>query len=344
MIHLQASLFKNLSSTEGLRDALQQAAKLEHATIPVYLYAYYSINPATNGEIRHLIKSVVYEEMLHLALVCNILNAIGGAPLIADRSFIPEYPGPIPGGINSDHPIRLDAFSLELVRNVFMEIEEPEKPLEFKDAALMAAFDPPKTIGLFYRRIQAELKKLKPEDFGGDSKRQVTGDAGLPNIIAVTDAQSAIDAVELIIEQGEGTEAYPIDLQKDKAHYYRFAEIYHGKQLVEIKDPPGLPPQERYIYKEPPVPFDPTGVYPVAANPKAGNYAKGTDVRTAIDDFNNAYTEMLKQLDKGFNGNPASVGIATGIMIGEMKPLALDLVKLQLPDGSHVGPTFEYTP
>ena len=28
-----------------------------------------------------------------MTLVCNILNAIGGHPVIADENFVPTYPG-----------------------------------------------------------------------------------------------------------------------------------------------------------------------------------------------------------------------------------------------------------
>jgi rubrerythrin len=75
MIRLKPQLFADLDGTvEGLRRALQHAIELEHATIPTYLYALYSIKPGTNPEIVWLIKSIVSEEMLHLSLDCNILN------------------------------------------------------------------------------------------------------------------------------------------------------------------------------------------------------------------------------------------------------------------------------
>jgi len=45
MIILIKEVFDALKnpSREGLQSALQQAIQLEHATIPPYLYAYYSI-------------------------------------------------------------------------------------------------------------------------------------------------------------------------------------------------------------------------------------------------------------------------------------------------------------
>jgi hypothetical protein len=75
MITLKAELFQDLNGTvKGLQSALQNAVELEHATIPPYLYALCSIRQNTNAEIACLIKSVVAEEMLHMAIDCNILN------------------------------------------------------------------------------------------------------------------------------------------------------------------------------------------------------------------------------------------------------------------------------
>ena len=65
-----------------LRDALQHALMLEHATIPAYLCALYSIEDGTNVEAAEIIRSVVMEEMLHMVLVANVLNAVGGEPSV----------------------------------------------------------------------------------------------------------------------------------------------------------------------------------------------------------------------------------------------------------------------
>src|SRR5262249_46804282 len=85
----------------ALQETLQSAIELEHATIPTYLYAVYSIRPGSNTEIQKLILSVVIEEMLHMSLACNILNAIDGSPCIDTPDFIPTYPGPLPGSVEA---------------------------------------------------------------------------------------------------------------------------------------------------------------------------------------------------------------------------------------------------
>ena len=51
MITLKAELFQDLNGTvKGLQSALQNAIELEHATIPPYLYALYSIRQNTNAK------------------------------------------------------------------------------------------------------------------------------------------------------------------------------------------------------------------------------------------------------------------------------------------------------
>src|SRR5437016_10860321 len=132
MIRLTSAVLACLDDTlPGLQCALQKAIELEHSTIPPYLYALYSVKPYQNAEIAGLIKSVVLEEMLHMSLDCNILNAIDGAPVIDRPDFIPSYPGPLPGQVESDLTVPLAPFSKQLVYDVFMVIEEPEDPLHF---------------------------------------------------------------------------------------------------------------------------------------------------------------------------------------------------------------------
>ena len=54
--------------------------ELEHATIPPYLTALYSIHPTPTPTPPHILRVVAVEEMLHLTLVANVLNAVGGSP------------------------------------------------------------------------------------------------------------------------------------------------------------------------------------------------------------------------------------------------------------------------
>ena len=89
-----------------VRQLLQTAIQVEHSTIPLYLSAQYSIvqnfgdsnsNSNSNNEwASQLIHSVVVEEMLHMTMAANALNAVGGAPSIDDPDFAPDYPVVMP--------------------------------------------------------------------------------------------------------------------------------------------------------------------------------------------------------------------------------------------------------
>jgi len=78
------------------------AIELEHATIPAYLASYYSIVPKANLEASAIVRSVVIQEMLHMCIAANLLNALGGLPSIDPPQFIPSYPGPLPMSIGGD--------------------------------------------------------------------------------------------------------------------------------------------------------------------------------------------------------------------------------------------------
>src|SRR5262245_65005956 len=79
------------------------------------------------------IREVVYEEMQHMALACNMLAAIGGTPRINRPPAVPEYPRPMPGGVKPHLVIGLAGLSKPLL-DVFMLIEEPDDPLTFEEA------------------------------------------------------------------------------------------------------------------------------------------------------------------------------------------------------------------
>src|SRR4051812_36523354 len=62
-----------------LRAALQTAIALEQSTLPLYLSAMWSLR-VQSYTAYNLIRTVVMEEMVHMAIACNLLAAIGGRP------------------------------------------------------------------------------------------------------------------------------------------------------------------------------------------------------------------------------------------------------------------------
>ncbi|MES2518052.1 MAG: ferritin-like protein, partial [Bacteroidota bacterium] len=227
------------SSLPELHFLLQKAIELEHSTIPPYLTAMYSLKPNMNKVQRAIIHSIVVEEMLHMSISANILNALGGHPKINTKHFVPDYPGNLPMGIGGTSlVVGLEMYSTDLVKNVFMEIEEPENPIIFP--TLMAKALPTfSTIGAFYQAIQQKIDEIAPEKLPGHEHKQVTSNFFSSEVLyPIIYKKNAIDAINIIIDQGEGTTDSPLGGEHEYAHYYRFEELYYGKRLVQNPDSP----------------------------------------------------------------------------------------------------------
>src|SRR5262245_18731904 len=112
-----------IDSLESLRQHLQTAIELEHSTLPPYLCALYSIVEGSNDEARATLQSVALEEMLHLTLAANVLNAIGGQPVLDYPRLLPGHPTTLP---HSDGSIvlSLQPFSKAAIEG-FMAVERP---------------------------------------------------------------------------------------------------------------------------------------------------------------------------------------------------------------------------
>jgi hypothetical protein len=340
MILLRSDVAAKFDGTlPGLRAALQQAIELEHATLPAYLYALYSLVPGKNVAIARLMLSVIMEEMLHMALACNILNAVGGHPLIDTPAFIPVYPGPLPGGVDANLQVPLSPFSLPLVEHVFMVIEEPEDPLHFPVLRMAPG---QLTIGQFYAQIKQTIVQLAAQGdiFTGDPRRQLTKGFSPSELIAVDDVATASAAIDTIVEQGEGTRTSPLDPQHEPAHYYRYAEILHGRALVPNPTPPPA-----FAYSGAAIPFDPQGVYPVVTNPSRATYGAGSAAAIQNATFNYTYTSLLRALHAVFNGRPQDLTAAIGLM-ESLKELAFTMMSATPagPAGLTAGPSFQYQP
>jgi hypothetical protein len=171
---------------ENLGEAIQQAIEIEIATIPVYLYTYYSLNRSPNQNaisgalVQELtakgmpladankvaldlsaqimvyankagatIMSVVMEEMLHMALSSNLKQALMGEPPTLNGRSPSVYPACLPGH-EPEFPINLAPFSLDQLMT-FLKIESPQ-PLPDTTRGLQAI--PYKTIGQFYDMIK----------------------------------------------------------------------------------------------------------------------------------------------------------------------------------------------
>jgi len=331
-------------SATDLYDLLQSAIKLEHATIPPYLAAAYSLKNGINNEIRNLIVNISEEEMLHMAIVCNVLNAIGGRPNLDSPEFIPTYPGPLPMSIGG-FDVGLEKFSKELVRDVFMKIESPENPIPFPEMPEMGAVATANfsTIGAFYNAIIKKIKELGDGIFTGDVNRQVVGKetAGFPpdQLFKITNVATAVPALEKIVREGEGTTSIPFDDENEPAHFYRFKEISLGRHLVKDDTAPN-----GFSYSGNKIEFEKTEIFDFPANSKAADYAEGSEARRKVDAFNLLYSDILRLLQKSFNGEPGQIGAAVALM-PRLRTAARDVLRTEDPNtGRQCGLTFEYVP
>src|SRR5215470_4602353 len=110
-----------IETVESLREHLQWAVELEHATLPPYLCALYSLDPERNPDAVELVSSVFVEEMVHLALAANLLNAVGGEPRLDKADMLPGYPRKLPHG---DLELSLLPFGPEAIE-MFLRLERP---------------------------------------------------------------------------------------------------------------------------------------------------------------------------------------------------------------------------
>ncbi len=317
-----------LHDLNWLKQSLQAAIDVELSALPPYLCAMWSI-VTQRGPAYDLIHSVAIEEMLHLGLVCNLLTAIGGTPQIVQgyQERI-AYPGPLPGGVRPELTVYLAGLTQDYLKNVFMEIEYPENgPV----ALALGQMYP--TIGAFYGAILEAFQALSLEL---TTKNQLTSPPpiGLYLIATPDDVETAITQIK---EQGEGTSESPLaeHFGGDFAHYYKFAEIFHGSALIQLNG--------TWQYAGDPIPFP--DVYPMAPIPTGGYQNPPDPAAEALRAFNDQFAIMLTKLESAWaNGSMSDLGISVGAMF-RLRSLARNLMQIPLPDKSGVyGPDFRPSP
>lgn len=335
-----------IATLERLREHLQWAIELEHCTLPPYLCALYSIKPGHNDESVANIASVFLEEMLHMTLAANVLNAVGGQPVLDKPDFTPRYPAYLPHSARG-FLVPLARFAPATV-DTFMRIEKPEGP----DAP--AEDDRFDTIGQFYRALEDALRGLcatvgESAVFCGDPRRQVTPAMldypGSGRIVPVYDLASALAAIDEIEDQGEGLRHDQVwDGDRDMfhpdrdevAHYFRFVEIKEGRLFQRGDTPKSGPtgPSLDVRWGE---------VHPMRDNPRLDDVPPGSPIRAHMDRFNRVYCDMLRGLHVAFNGAPTTIASTMGAM-HEVRTLAQALMQMPLGDGTTAGPSFDYVP
>ncbi len=346
---------------EALIYMLCEAAELEHAIMCQYLYAAFSLKQSTEEGLtvheleaverwRKTVSHIGTQEMLHLALVENLLSAVGAAPHLT-RPNLPQPAGHYPPGV----VLALMPFGEPALRH-FMFLERPEG-MDLDDAPGLAAAERaapimqegeivPRlqdfaTVGHLYRSIEEGIKHLcarygEPWLFVGPPEAQATREHfSWPELVQVTDAASALLAIETILDQGEGPRGH-----WRKAHFGRFVEIL-----------------DEYLHlKEANPSFEPARpVLPATVRPSEGDQTTPLigDPFTArcADLFNIGYEILLQTLERYFAHTEESdaelatlAQVTLGLMFNVIKPLGELVTTLPVGEeapGRSAGPSFE---
>ena len=352
-----------LEHREALIYTLGKGAELEHLVMLQYLFAAFSLKQSVGEGLsaeqlaavqrwRRTLLSIGGQEMLHLALVQNLLTAVGAGPRLARPNFpMPAYS--YPAGVR----IELVPFGEAALRH-FAFLERPEG-MEIEDAegfeAIARAVALPHdehdeivphlqefdTIGQLYRSIQAGLAhladRLGPERlFVGPANAQATEEHfRWEELVAVTDLPSAQRAIDTIVEQGEGARGEWRD-----AHFGRLLGILDEYLALKQADPDFEPARPVVAANVRP---QATGVVvPLITDP-------GTT--RCMDLLNVSYEVLLQLLSRYFahtDETPEQLAVlaevSLGLMFGAIKPLGTVVTTLPVgPDmpGVTAGPGFE---
>ncbi|WEO93743.1 ferritin-like protein [Streptomyces sp. FXJ1.172] len=310
---------KNLTE---LKAALQLAVGLELSTIPVYLTALYSIKDGTNPDAAQTIRSVVMEEMLHMALAANVLNCLGEKPSTGPVEFrgrqvnpVPAYPftSPLVSGIGE---LALRPLTPEAV-DCFVRIEHPHHGAS-SPAEIKCPEGGYPTIGEFYDAISAALqnKKIcKDADFKAVNQVKATqyyGGAG--EVVEVKDRGSALAAIHRIVDQGEGLPEKSLKqpaktvTTEDRlgygwqmySHYARFRELQTGRRFRSTQTAGQTPAGALLL-------VDYEAVHP-AEFVKPNGATTGGPEGAALNEFDLAYTQLVDDLYLAFSGGQKEVG------------------------------------
>ena len=352
-----------LQHREALVYTLSKAAQLEHLVMLQYLYTAFSMKDREDDGLtpeqlaavrrwRHTILEIAGQEMLHLALVQNLLTAVGAAPVLGRPNF-PLPPHAYPAGIQ----MALVPFGETALRH-FAFLERPEG-MAIDDAEAFAALDKAaplpradedeigprlqdfETIGALYRAVERGLGNLaerlgQPTLFLGPPAAQATeAHFRWPELVPVTDLASARAAIDTIVEQGEGARG-----EWKQAHFGRLVEVLDEYLELRAADPtfePARPVLAACVReREDGLPV------PLISEPFTNR---------CVDLLNAVYEVLLQLLARYFAHTDETeeqlavlADVAVTLMFGAIKPLGALVTRLPVgpnQPGATAGPTFE---
>jgi hypothetical protein len=279
------------------------------------------------------------------------MSSIGAAPVFGRPNF-PQRSGYFPASIQLD----LMPFGERALKH-FLFLERPEG-MERQDADGFVPTAPSRdplseseamprgqeflTVGHLYRGIEDGLTRLTHELgeralFVGSPRAQATPEMfKWPQVVAVTDLDSALRAVGEIIEQGEGARGHWED-----AHYGRFLGIWNEYHALRDADPtfePARPVVAAFTRQ----PFDRTDPVTVITNPEAHRVAEVTTI--AYEVLLHLLTRFFTHTDETDEQLGVLISAAFDLMGEIIRPLGHALTQLPLAspaDGRNAGFAFE---
>lgn len=340
-----------VNDREQLIYLLTEAAEIEHGLMCTYLYAGWSLKQSLEegltgaqldaiGRWRKEIRSVAMEEMAHLATVNNLLMSLGSPPHFRRQNF------PVPAGY---HPASLVVRLAPLTRDTLGHFVYLERP-EGMDMAQARGFESPAyqrrppvtrltptaedydTVGHLYRGIAQGFDTLaqrlgETALFAGAPAAQLGPEImDLPGLATVTDLRSAMAAIEVIIEQGEGGRR-----DSEESHFARFVAMAKEYDAF-LRDDPGFVPHRG-------VAFDPLMFAPIGDAP--GCHIEAPASARVLDVANATYGLMLRLLASGTGTvqDRARRRIEIDGAVGLMHVLnELSILLTTLPGGAEPGP------
>ena len=363
---------KDDPTRDDLVHLLCQAAETEHMLCCQYLFAGISLKQETSEGLTWEQQAVVHDwglllftiarqEMEHLGLVCNLLTSIGAAPHFVRPNF--------PQGSNY-FPVRmtLERLSESTIKR-FICFERPRdvppKDAFCDDAAETAAapassrpeyvpFDIT-SIEELYDYISEAIDTIPLSDselFIGPPNAQISGDLLHVNwprpgalggiwdvtLFDITDRKTAHRAIDLIIEQGEGTPG-----ESEFTHYRWFRQMLEEYQALAKADPSFDP--ARNVVSNP-------CLYRHDDAPKA-LLVSDPVAREVLDLFNGVYELLLLLLVRLYAYSDENEDQVTALgytlfplMTQIMRPVAMLLTELPAsdpPGPERAGPGFEIT-
>lgn len=365
-----------IDTIQQLHAYLRVAIQLEHATIPPYLTAGYTAKIESNRAAIDHIVAVAKEEMLHLTLAANLLNAVGGTPDILYDGFVPSYPCHLPSGA-TDFEVSIEKFS-ERAIETFLMIERPEwandsdrkvgRVRQYGDIQYIERRDLQEdtrglgrgllpyvrvqeqgqeielhywSIGAFYNAIRDGFKHLTDQGenlFSGDKAKQVNPKYYFSAGGDLTEIVSLETALAAIELIATQGEGYTDEVHDVQGE---LAHYYRFEQITRGRyylqgNKPHQPQGKDF-------PRDYSAVFPIKKNAKIADYQGCPEIERQARLFNGCYKQFLQRLNQAFNGKPEI--FRDDSLYAEMYQLKREmeyLIRNPLPEtGENAAPTFQ---